>query len=1058
MPVLKEPYYRFQGDYYGSTLLPSKYKVKDIGVASTGVLKSSPRKISIEISHGKIFFYSDGGGLLESHKVQNIVNISTLGVKRKGLMVCVIKEVTNNFQESVYVHVLELDDQAKVSEFHSSVAEQKRKSSITNSDEEIGNMSHLYEVLYLGKMKVSHKKAPPSFIDDAVKKILAKKVPAVSEMIPENNNNINNMAEVDPLAAAVNVKILPSKPRLTSQMSMEPQSITAMPTKLQKTMSLSDVVQIHQNRNTEDMNNSKSGSANKTMLLHIASKELRLLSLESKKKFWSKQFREISFCSIGIESRLNFGFICKETEEKRGYYGYIFQCSQESIAEDIMQGMTSAFHSYASSNTEDSRKEHGEQRCGQCPMVWFSRLEAEIQGLSKVKTQSILLRKLDELGEEGRNILEKMQGAETTEIEEQNNILVMLVRANCEVRQVNHVHHGPTILDHSDHQQQENVVSEAARKARRSIAGLTGIMKRQSSISDLLSSEISLPIWDRERSHSGESDVTKQAMTIPSNGHTETDRHVKFDTAEPEPSGRRRAKTLSTSCGESLKKELKYKKMTRLKAAPLYEEDESPLSKPISPQVTIFKKTASATAPSPHQNLKTSRQYIFNTVTTPVKKAETFCNKKKDYRSLWQSAINQQILLNRMEKQNKKMQEEREVLQLKRQKLEYEELAPLTESVVENVERLLKKGKLSMEEVRSQLRSGVPKLKRGEFWTCIMENKFNISDSSRKVANCDRYRDLKAKLTPHQHSILIDIGRTFPSYGFYSRPLGPGQLAMYNVLKAYSLLDPEVGYCQGLPFLVGILLLHLDCEEGVFNMLQYLMFHLDLRTMFTPDMLGLQICLYQLTRLLLETEPDIYQHFDTLSFDPSLYGTPWFLTLFAASFPIGFVARVLDLVFLEGKQAVIKIGACLLSHFTDKLTAFTNVEDLINFIKTDIPESKEEVLESIIQRAAQMTNVDSRLQVFKVEYTVIQEELSLNGGASNTDLLNENKMLKKENDDLKSYINSLEEKMDTMRKQMEDMQNKLDKSDLQESPSVESRAEQLEREALLAAKRKLSLG
>ncbi len=27
----------------------------------------------------------------------------------------------------------------------------------------------------------------------------------------------------------------------------------------------------------------------------------------------------------------------KETEEKRGYYGYIFQCSQESIAEDIMQ-------------------------------------------------------------------------------------------------------------------------------------------------------------------------------------------------------------------------------------------------------------------------------------------------------------------------------------------------------------------------------------------------------------------------------------------------------------------------------------------------------------------------------------------------------------------------------------------------------------------------------------------------------------------------------------------------------------------------------------------------
>ena len=32
------------------------------------------------------------------------------------------------------------------------------------------------------------------------------------------------------------------------------------------------------------------------------------------------------------------------------------------------------------------------------------------------------------------------------------------------------------------------------------------------------------------------------------------------------------------------------------------------------------------------------------------------------------------------------------------------------------------------------------------------------------------------------------------------------------------------------------------------------------------------------------------------------YATPWFLTLFAAHFPLGFVARVLDLVFLEARS------------------------------------------------------------------------------------------------------------------------------------------------------------
>lgn len=51
-------------------------------------------------------------------------------------------------------------------------------------------------------------------------------------------------------------------------------------------------------------------------------------------------------------------------------------------------------------------------------------------------------------------------------------------------------------------------------------------------------------------------------------------------------------------------------------------------------------------------------------------------------------------------------------------------------------------------------------------------------------------------------------GRTFPSHSYYSSPLGPGQLALFNLLKAYSLLDPEVGYCQGLSFVAGVLLLH----------------------------------------------------------------------------------------------------------------------------------------------------------------------------------------------------------------------------------------------------------
>lgn len=35
-------------------------------------------------------------------------------------------------------------------------------------------------------------------------------------------------------------------------------------------------------------------------------------------------------------------------------------------------------------------------------------------------------------------------------------------------------------------------------------------------------------------------------------------------------------------------------------------------------------------------------------------------------------------------------------------------------------------------------------------------------------------------------------GRTFPTHQYFSAQLGAGQLSLYNLLKAYSLLDTEV--------------------------------------------------------------------------------------------------------------------------------------------------------------------------------------------------------------------------------------------------------------------------
>lgn len=64
-------------------------------------------------------------------------------------------------------------------------------------------------------------------------------------------------------------------------------------------------------------------------------------------------------------------------------------------------------------------------------------------------------------------------------------------------------------------------------------------------------------------------------------------------------------------------------------------------------------------------------------------------------------------------------------------------------------------------------------------------------------------------------------------------------------MKAYSVHDNEVGYCQGSAFLVGLLLLQMP-EEDAFAILVRMMEEYRLREMYKPTMAELGLCIYQL--------------------------------------------------------------------------------------------------------------------------------------------------------------------------------------------------------------------
>lgn len=70
------------------------------------------------------------------------------------------------------------------------------------------------------------------------------------------------------------------------------------------------------------------------------------------------------------------------------------------------------------------------------------------------------------------------------------------------------------------------------------------------------------------------------------------------------------------------------------------------------------------------------------------------------------------------------------------------------------------------------------------------------------------------------------------------------------------------------------------------------MFKRQMRTKYLPDMKQFQLQLYQLSRLLRDYLPDLYEWLDLYEVSPTLYAAPWILTVFSSQFPLGFVTRV----------------------------------------------------------------------------------------------------------------------------------------------------------------------
>uniref|UniRef100_A0A8C3UCD9 TBC1 domain family member 4 n=1 Tax=Catharus ustulatus TaxID=91951 RepID=A0A8C3UCD9_CATUS len=929
--------------------------------------------------------------------------------------------------------------------------------------------SQKFEVLYCGKVTVAHKKAPSTLIDDCIEqfslherqrlKLLNEQrnnessldLPLCEENVPaspldspfeelDSPNSPSGHAAMFTIGSQTNLTNLASTRGSFPERILEDSGFDEQQEFRSRCSSVTAVMQrrVH-DTNLKIQSRRRHASApshvqpsdsekNRTMLFQVGRFEVNLISPDTKSVVFEKNFKDISSCSQGIKHVDHFGFICRESVEPglSQYVCYVFQCASESLVDEVMLTLKQAFSTAAALQSAKTQI----KLCEACPMHSLHKLCERIEGLYPPRAKLVIQRHLSSLTDnEQADIFERVQKMKPDNDQEENELVILHLRQLCETKQKTHIHIGeaPSVISNSAIPENttsggrfkldilknkakksltsslENIFSRGANRMRGRLGSVDSFERCSSLVSDRDTSP-----GDSPPATPPASPVSSAWQAFPEEGSDSPQFRRRAHTFSHPPSSARRRITfqngrslsarsplLRQNCVEATSDGEGKKRTSACSSESLNAAGATLTPRRVSWRRRIFLQVASPMNKSPskmqHPDGHDGSELLPLSLLAPPLEEDPLVlvlqnedgpdktgerKNSEELQSLWRKAIHQQILLLRMEKENQKLE-------------------------------------------------GVPKSRRGEIWQFLaVQHRVRHRLPNKQQPPDISYKELLKQLTAQQHAILVDLGRTFPTHPYFSTHLGAGQLSLFNLLKAYSLLDKEVGYCQGISFVAGVLLLHMS-EEQAFEMLKFLMYDLGFRKQYRPDMMSLQIQMYQLSRLLHDYHRDLYNHLEENEISPSLYAAPWFLTLFASQFSLGFVARVFDIIFLQGTEVIFKVALSLLSSQETSIMGCESFENIVDFLKTTIPDMTKPQMEKIITQVFEM-DISKQLHAYEVEYHVLQDELQENvspcdEGEPLEKLERANNHLKRQNMDLleklqvaHAKIQSLEASLETV--------------------------------------------
>jgi hypothetical protein len=285
------------------------------------------------------------------------------------------------------------------------------------------------------------------------------------------------------------------------------------------------------------------------------------------------------------------------------------------------------------------------------------------------------------------------------------------------------------------------------------------------------------------------------------------------------------------------------------------------------------------------------------------------------------------------------------------------------------------------------IRKGIPPEWRGAAW-------FYYAGGPAILAKCgglySKLLDKRAKRADVE-AIERDLHRTFPDNIKFKTPGGgpddtsdsdgsdshnqpfqsrvdepPIISSLRRVLFAFSIYNPQIGYCQSLNFIAGLLLLFVDTEEKVFWLLNVIT-HIYLPGTHDISLEGSKVDLGVLMAEIRDTMPNVWDKIGgELEAEPNarpgtaksllrhksrfrrkarggvpterlppitLCMTAWFMSCFIGTLPIETTLRVWDVFFYEGSKTLFRVSLAIFKNGESEIKAVQDPMEMFSVVQ-----------------------------------------------------------------------------------------------------------------------------